>query len=176
MGIANVIGLSSSLFSCLLYGFISISITFFNKAVLSSYSFHYPNIMTATQIIFSLAFLFIMKSFKLISYAEFNMKTSRRTSLLSISFLLMVLTGLQALNYLNIPMFNALRRLTTLFTMSGEYYLIGTLVSRNVKYSVYLMVIGAAIAGLYDFDYHPLGYICKLYIYIIISIMYIQVW
>src|SRR4051812_14928706 len=111
-----------SILACLFYGIISIGITFFNKIVLSTYEFQWPNLMTLSQLIFSLLFLIILKRIHLISYAPLDYKTCIHTSPLSLSFLATVLTGLAALKYLNIPMFNSLRRLTTLITMAGEYY------------------------------------------------------
>ena len=111
----------------------------------------------------------------------------------------MVLTGLGALKYLNIPMFksaatharfpishftttqcqsqragcgsqrslvllcvvccSALRRVTTLFTMWGEYALLTVRSSQPVQASVYLMVVGALIAAVYDFDFSLIGYV-----------------
>ena len=42
-------------------GVISITITLFNKAVFSWYSFNYPNALTAAQMIFALLFLAALK-------------------------------------------------------------------------------------------------------------------
>jgi solute carrier family 35 protein len=56
------------------------------------------------------------------------------------------------------PASSTLRRLTTLFTMLGEGYLLGTRNSRSVQASVWLMIFGAVIAGMSDFDYSPIGY------------------
>lgn len=61
--------------------------------------------------------------------------------------------------YLNIPMFNALRRATTLITMIGESYLLGAKNTRWVQFTVWLMIGGAMLAGFYDFDYNALGYL-----------------
>src|SRR4051812_32369212 len=47
---------------CAIVGVVSISITFFNKAVLSSYAFRYPNLMTLFQMAFSLILLMVAKS------------------------------------------------------------------------------------------------------------------
>jgi len=154
----NVSRLTSFL-ACCFYGFVSTSITFFNKAVLSSYSFDSPNVMTLVQIICSLVFLAIMKRFNIITYSTINARTAIKTSPLSISFLGMVLTGLGALKYLNIPMFNALRRVTTLFTIAGESYLLNVHSSSSVRWSCYLMVVGAVVAALYDFDFSLIGYL-----------------
>lgn len=145
--------------ACVFYAFTSTSITFFNKAVLSAFAFKLPNIMTLFQISFSLLFLVVAKKVHLIQYPAFSRNVLIATLPLSISFFAMVLTGLGALQYLNIPMFNTLRRLTTLITMSGEYYLTHHSESRSVQLSVWIMILGAVIAGLADFDFSLIGYI-----------------
>ena len=43
--------------------------------------------------------------------------------------------------------------------MWGEYMLLNVRSSRPVQFSVYLMVIGALIAAVYDFDFSLLGYV-----------------
>ena len=97
-----------SLALCCQSGTVSISITFFNKAVLSIYQFRQPNLMTLAQIIFSLIFLAVMKQTRTITYADFEWSRARKVLPLAISFVGMVLTGLSALNYLNVPMFRYL--------------------------------------------------------------------
>jgi len=72
---ANVSALTS-LLACLFYGFVSTSITFFNKAVLASYDFKSPNIMTLFQVLFSLVFLVGMKQLRLIHYPNITWQTS----------------------------------------------------------------------------------------------------
>lgn len=148
-----------SLLACTFYAFTSISITFANKAVLAPYEFTSPNIMTLVQMLFSLFFLVTMKAFRLIDYPSINWQTSVHTSPLSISFCGMVVTGLAALKYLNIPMYNSLRRITTLLTMIGESYLLNVRSSTPVQLSVWLMMFGALIASVYDFDFSMIGYI-----------------
>ena len=66
----------TSLLACLFYGFVSTSITFFNKAVLASYEFKSPNIMTLFQVLFSLVFLVTMKQCRLIQYPSITWQTS----------------------------------------------------------------------------------------------------
>ena len=76
---AEVSALTSFL-ACLFYGFVSTSITFFNKAVLASYEFKSPNIMTLFQILFSLAFLVSMKSAGRITYPAITTKMAIRVT------------------------------------------------------------------------------------------------
>ena len=112
----------------------------------------------SSQMICSLLFLVMLRAFGAISYPRPNWATSKKVAPLSIAFMAMVLTGLGALKYLNIPMFNALRRATTLITMVGEAWLLGARNSRLVQATVWLMIGGAMLAGFYDFDYNGLGY------------------
>ena len=66
----------TSFLACVFYGFVSTSITFFNKAVLASYEFKSPNIMTLFQILFSLLFLVTMKAMGRIQYPAITWQTS----------------------------------------------------------------------------------------------------
>ena len=70
----------TSLLACLFYGFVSTSITFFNKAVLASYEFKSPNIMTLFQVLFSLVFLVSMKQCRLIQYPAITWQTSLKVT------------------------------------------------------------------------------------------------
>lgn len=151
-----------SLFAALLYGFISISITFFNKAVLSKFDFEYPNFMSLAQMICSIILLESMRVTGQIQYPALSYQHAYHTLPLALSFVGMVLTGLAALMYLNIPMYNSLRRLTTLLTMLGEYYALGLTESRSIYYSVVLMVGGAMVAGYTDLNYNSMGYFLVL--------------
>jgi len=58
-------------------GLVSISITFFNKAVLSVYDFHYSNTLTLGQMVFAIVALFLMKSTGVVSYKDFSFSTAR---------------------------------------------------------------------------------------------------
>lgn len=148
-------GLAAALF----YAFTSIGITFFNKAVLTAFEFKYPNTMTLFQMLFSLLFLSGAKLYGLVSFPDFSWEMAKKISPLSISFIFMVMTGLAALGDLNIPMFSALRRATTLITLYGEWYVVGTKASGETQASVWAMVAGAVVAALYDLDFNLYGYV-----------------
>jgi solute carrier family 35 protein len=53
-------------------GVTSISITIFNKAVLTSYNFNYANTLALGQAVFSIFFLVVMKRMKYVDYPEFS--------------------------------------------------------------------------------------------------------
>eukprot|EP00286_Rhodomonas_abbreviata_P029262 CAMPEP_0181299760 /NCGR_PEP_ID=MMETSP1101-20121128/6523_1 /TAXON_ID=46948 /ORGANISM="Rhodomonas abbreviata, Strain Caron Lab Isolate" /LENGTH=255 /DNA_ID=CAMNT_0023404941 /DNA_START=314 /DNA_END=1077 /DNA_ORIENTATION=- len=68
------------------------------------------------------------------------------------------ISGVIALKYLNVPMFSAFRRFTTIMVMFGEYKLRNRLPPRNQQAAVVVMCIGAAIAGVTDITYSLPGY------------------
>eukprot|EP01006_Ploeotia_vitrea_P046860 TRINITY_DN67068_c2_g2_i3.p1 TRINITY_DN67068_c2_g2~~TRINITY_DN67068_c2_g2_i3.p1 ORF type:complete len:288 (+),score=119.76 TRINITY_DN67068_c2_g2_i3:60-923(+) len=146
------------LLAALFYGVVSIAITFFNKAVLSVFDFHFSSVMTLCQMTFSIVLLTASRAFGLIEFPAFETKRAKRLSPLAISFVGMVLTGLAALRHLNVPMFSALRRVTTLLTMIGQYYVVGTSSPNSVKAAVLIMVSGSLVAGYWDLSYNAIGY------------------
>jgi len=118
-------------------GLISTSITFFNKATLSVYDFPYSNTLTLGQMLFATVALYFMKSTNIISYKDFSFSTAkavrhthhslllllllhlaqpRRVPLccdqvlpLAFFFFGMVVTGLAALQFINVPMFRCVK-------------------------------------------------------------------
>ncbi|KAN0035642.1 hypothetical protein ACTA71_004925 [Dictyostelium dimigraforme] len=150
-------------FVAVAYGVTSVSITFFNKAVLNYYGFNYSNSLTLGQMIFSLFFLVTMKSFGYISYPDFNLDLCKKLASLSLLFILMVVSGLAALAKTNVPLFSALRRLSTLIVIVGEGFLLGKITPTDEVQSVVVMVLGALIAGLGDATFDLVGSIYILF-------------
>lgn len=54
--------LVTRLVACLQYGFVSVAITLFNRAVFSVYHFNYPSVVTLIQILVSLAFMYALRA------------------------------------------------------------------------------------------------------------------
>jgi len=140
------------------YGVISISITFFNKAVFAVYDFKAPNMLTLGQIIFSLLFMRGLKDMGMLDYKPFNKELGKQLFPLAACFCGMVLTGLAALQWVNVPMFSALRRLTTFIVIAGQYFVLHKTVPADEFQSVVLMVIGAMVASWGDITFDPWGY------------------
>jgi len=140
-----------------LYGVTSISITFFNKAVFV-YGFDASNFLTLGQIVFSLVFLMVMKANKQLDYEDFSVATAQTLFPLAAAFVGMVVTGLAALIYVNVPIYSALRRLTTFIVIVWQYLLLNKSVPQNELLSVILMVFGAMVAGWGDLTFDLYGY------------------
>ncbi|KAH8867669.1 UDP-N-acetylglucosamine/UDP-glucose/GDP-mannose transporter [Schistosoma japonicum] len=66
--------------------------------------------------------------------------------------------GIASTGSLSLPLFTALRRISNLFIMVGEYFLLGTKRSNSIHLSVIVMVIGAGIAAIGDITFDPVGY------------------
>jgi len=140
------------------YGVVSIAITFFNKAVFSVYNFGASNFLTLGQTVLSILFLIGMKHYKFISYNDFSVETARKLVVLGAAFTAMVVTGLAALKYVNVPMYSALRRLTTFLVIIAQFVMINKRVSREEFLSVVAMVVGAMIASIGDLSFDLWGY------------------
>lgn len=112
--------------SAIAYSFFSISITLFNKALLTSYGFDSTITLTLLQGIFTILCLEFMKWRGYASYPDFNWKTAYAVLPLSLVFIAYVVVSLISLGRVNVPMFTALRRLTIIFVMIEEYFYFGS--------------------------------------------------
>ncbi|EOY31141.1 PREDICTED: UDP-sugar transporter sqv-7 [Theobroma cacao] len=143
----------------------------FNKAVLSSYSFPYANVITLFQMLCSCAFLYAMKRWKIISFTEGEpqsitgnpvtlvpLNTLFHTLPLAVSYLLYMLITMESVRGINVPMYTTLRRTTVAFTMIMEYLLTGRKHSSYVVGSVGIIILGAFVAGARDLSFDAYSY------------------
>ena len=153
--------------SCLAYGFVSVSITLFNKAIFSVYKFEYPTFVTLIQIVLSITFMVLLGNARVIDFDMKNGKggilglkwiTAKKMFPLAFFWMLYVQSGLLALRYLTVPMFGALRRSTTLITVLGEYLAFGKVTPASSMAAILVMVTGAALAGATDLSFNATGY------------------
>ena len=149
----------SPMFWALMYGLSSMTITLFNKAVMSTYDFKYPMFLTVCQSLFTLLALTVVSKMGIIDLPEFNWGLARKIAPLSLAFVGYVVVSLMALGNVNVPMFTALRRTTICFAMGMEYYYYGKTPSQRVLVAVGIMLLGAGIAAWKDltFDLYSYG-------------------
>eukprot|EP01116_Phalansterium_solitarium_P006932 TRINITY_DN19367_c0_g1_i1.p1 TRINITY_DN19367_c0_g1~~TRINITY_DN19367_c0_g1_i1.p1 ORF type:complete len:356 (-),score=82.45 TRINITY_DN19367_c0_g1_i1:265-1332(-) len=141
------------------YALVSTSITFFNKAMFAMFDFKASSFLTLGQIIFSVICLRIMKAANLIDYPSFNQETSMKFGTLSLGFCGMVVTGLAALKYVNVPIYSSLRRLTTFIVVAGQYAILHKDVPVEELVPIVLMVLGALVASWGDLAFDLYGYL-----------------
>ena len=111
--------------AALSYSVFSITITLFNKTLLTTYGFDSTLTLTFLQGCVTVSCLEYMKWKGWINYPKFNLKTAIVVLPLSLSFMSYVVVSLMALGRVNVPMFTALRRLGILFTVVQEYLYFG---------------------------------------------------
>ena len=68
-----------------------------------------------------------------------------------------MLFGLGSTKELSLPMLTALRRVTILMTMAGEYFTFKTKPSVPVQLSVYAMIFGSLLAAADDLGFSLIG-------------------
>ncbi len=111
---------SKAFASLLCYGVISIAITLFNKAVLSTYEFPHAKTLTLVQSLITAAMLHCLRRFGFVTFEDFKLDVAKKVFPLAAIFLFYVVISLSALGAVNIPMFTALRRTTILFVLLFE--------------------------------------------------------
>jgi drug/metabolite transporter (DMT)-like permease len=95
-----------------------------------------------------------------ISLPALSAKVLWQAAPLAIFWCLNVLSGIFTLQYMSIPMFSTLRRLTTLIVLIGEHVLLRRYATRPIWMAVIVMTLGALVAGVSDLDFNPMGYMC----------------
>jgi len=148
------------LLAALLYGSTSIAITFFNKAVFFVWHFDYAVTISLLQVTMSLLFFRVLGSSGALQLPTLTVPIARQAMPLAVFWCLNVLSGIFTLEFMSIPMFSTLRRLTTVVVLAGEHVILRKYASQRVWVSVGLMTVGALIAGAGDLDFNPAGYAC----------------
>ncbi|XP_020110518.1 putative UDP-sugar transporter DDB_G0278631 [Ananas comosus] len=157
-------------YAALSYMSCAVLLVMFNKAALSSYSFPCANVITLLQIICSTCILYAMRRWKIISFTVAEPRTASdsvnlvplrtliHTLPLSLAYLLYMITSMESVRGVNVPMYTTLRRTTVLFTLIVEYLLTKQKYTSPVLGSVALIVFGAFVAGARDLSFDAYGY------------------
>jgi hypothetical protein len=114
--------------------------------------------LTLLQGIVTVVSLQALRAYGIIDFAPFSWATAAKVAPLSFVFISYVVVSLVSLGKVNVPMFTALRRLTILFVMVEEYYLLGISPSSGVVATVGVMTLGCAIAAWKDLTFDLTSY------------------
>ncbi|XP_004291453.1 PREDICTED: UDP-sugar transporter sqv-7 [Fragaria vesca subsp. vesca] len=150
----------------------AVLLVMFNKAALSSYRFPCANVITLFQMICSCFFLYTLRRWKMITFTVREslafpdnstttlvpLETLKKTFPLAGAYLLYMLTSMESVRGVNVPMYTTLRRTTVVFTMVMEYFLAGQRYTSPIVGSVGLIILGAFIAGARDLSFDAYGY------------------
>lgn len=144
--------------SAVFYAVASIWIMFVNKIVLTNYQFPSYLAVGIGQMLATIVVLDILRLFRVITFAEFSWSIPKKIFPLPALYVLNLMTGLGGTQKLNLPMFTVMRRFSILMTLIGEYFVLGIVAKRSVKFSVFLMILGAIIAAVNDLTFDTFGY------------------
>lgn len=144
------------------YCLTSTLLTVLNKYVLSGAEggFSHVNFLICVQQCFIFTFIFLGHLLKIVElkYAPFW----RQPTFWAVfcTFVLYVLTSLQALRFVNLPLFTVLRKTGVLFTVIAEWLLLSKLhPDRETWIAVVVILIGAFVSGCNDLEYDFSGYL-----------------
>ena len=141
------------------YSFISISLVLFNKSIFAIYGFDSPALLTVFQAVTGCFLIRVLDYFKVFTLQGIRKDQLIRLFPLAMIYLFNIIFGLMALQHINIPIYNTLRRSGILLVIAVEYFMYaGRLPSRPILFSVMIIVLGTLIAGMRDLSFNLLSY------------------
>jgi hypothetical protein len=123
------VSFATRLGACVQYAAVSTCLTLFNRAVFTVYAFNYPNIVTLLQLLISIVYMVFFNAIGWLKLGKLSWAQARKVPPLAVFWWLYVVSGVTALRYLNVPMYGAFRRSTTLLVVIGEYVMFKTMPS-----------------------------------------------
>eukprot|EP00124_Ichthyophonus_hoferi_P000771 Ihof_evm13s31 gene=Ihof_evmTU13s31 len=144
------------------YCMCSMTMMYSNKAVLSSYNFHYPCCLLVAQCAIACVLLRMLNFSNIVRIEGMNWETAWKWYPATILFCLMLFTGTQSLMYLSIPIVTVFKNLTNIVVAYGDKYFYGQDVTKGVLISLILMVLGSLASGSTDLQFSPVGYMWML--------------
>lgn len=149
-----------SVAASLLYGIVALAMGFVNKGILQLWP--YSNALLTLQMAASVAMVYFAKYLRIMHARPLQLSSARSLFPLVFFYNANVAFALAGLQALNIPIFNALKRLTPLLIIVGKFAIGEGIPSRQVLLSVSTIVVGCIIAGLGDLSFDLLGYLMAL--------------
>lgn len=139
----------------------SLGAIFVNKAILTHFQFAFPSTLMVLQALLTVVLLHVTSRLQPSTVTITAIKPSDYPRILpsTLFFVFNVTVGLSALSRVNIPMFSAFRRLTVLFVMGAEYFMLHRTHSRSVVISVIVLTSGAFVSALGDVTFSLTGYV-----------------
>jgi len=143
------------------YGVCSASMNFFNKILLNTWSFKFPNFIMFVQLLATAIFIKVAKMRGRLQWVEeYSLETAKKCAPVSAIFCVNTVLALLALGGMNIPMYNALRRCGPIAILMLSPCFIRQETNRNIIVSVVMITCGTFLAGWGDlaFDFKSYAY------------------
>lgn len=145
--------------AALFYGLVSGSMSFINKVVLTSYKFHYPDVVMLAQVIMTSILVEGCRLSELTAIPAWNIKRAKEFFVPSLCFALHTTLALAALDELSIPIYNVLRRMLPLASLLMAIFVLKKQPSKGTYISIALIVFGTVTTGFGDLQFRFYGYL-----------------
>jgi uncharacterized membrane protein YgcG len=136
------------------YGATSVSATVFTKSVMSGYGFRFLPFMMTLERMFMASSLLLSEKRSL----QGVLQSCQQLWPLTLVSVVNTFVAISSLEGLNLPMYNALKRLTSLVTLVMEAVVLNQYSSSLVQISVFFIAAGALIAAANDLEMDFLSY------------------
>ncbi|XP_045605830.1 uncharacterized protein [Procambarus clarkii] len=155
----TALGNVSALSAAVLYGVLSLSMAFLNKAVISQYKFNFPFFILSCQMMLTLIILEVMRALGKFGLPSITMAAVKMFAFPAFCYSLHAILSLVALAGMNIPMYGAVKRCTPLVNLVlAVTYLRKPMPSSLVITSIVTITIGCLIAGMGDPSFNGFAY------------------
>jgi GDP-mannose transporter len=156
---------SNAMMSCITYTVCSVGMVLANKAISASLEEdvrkEVPQLsVIAFQCLVAVGCVQLAKAWKYVEYPDFDWKIAKAWLPLNILFIGMLCTGFLSLVHNNVPMVTVCKNLTNVVTIAGDALFFGEKVSVLTVLSIFIMVLGAVLAGANDLEFSFIGYAC----------------
>jgi len=149
---------AARLFGVAYYMTCAITLTILNKILFAVFSFADPLLLTFAQLVTTVILLFAFSSLRLISLPVITAHDVRAVFPLSLSYMAMLTFGLAALRQTDLVMYNSLRRTGIVFVLISQYFVLGTVPTRQVLVAVGIITVGTLLAAANDLSFDMGGY------------------
>lgn len=132
---------------CSFYIVVSSCMVFTNKALSYTYNFRTTNFLLFCQMIFTALLLRLLRSCRVIDFAEFQLSRARLVAPVSVFYSLNAAVALVALRELSVPSYTIIKRLAPLCTIVLETVLLRKMASRQSFAALIIMSCGTVLAA-----------------------------
>ncbi|XP_066911261.1 uncharacterized protein [Clytia hemisphaerica] len=145
--------------AALFYGLVSGSMSFLNKVVLTTFKFHYPDIVMLAQVVMTSIVVELCRVTKMCDIPQWTWQRGKEFLIPSLCFALHTTLALAALAELSIPIYNVLRRMLPLASLLMARYVLKKTLSRKTYVAIAFTVVGTLMAGFGDLQFKLYGYV-----------------
>lgn len=123
---------------------------FVNKALTYSHNFRSTNFLLLLQMLFTIFLLSLARALRIVDFTPFVLVKAKKVAPVSLFYSLNAAVALVALRELSVPSYTLIKRLTPLFTLTLEFFLLGRRTSWSIASSLFVMLVGTALAAKAD--------------------------